>query len=154
MRSVQRPVNCRRPMTIRSTPPTLETLLPLLTNTLRSFSDLSRNTPDAINGRPSPMQYPNDRTAPRTALDSWNASACTLASAGPIHGVQPTPKRNPRIGAPMSPPLVEIFGLIVGIIGNAPRKITPIRIVSTPRTRVIISSLTATRAPSSPKRTP
>ena len=54
----------------------------------------------------------------------------------------------------MSPPVVEIFGFSVGIIGNRPRKISPINNVNMPSTRVITSSLVATRAPSAPKSAP
>ena len=71
-----------------------------------------------------------------------------------MHGVQPTPKRNPSSGAPTRPPVVEIFGFTVGIIGNKPRKMSPIKMVNMPSTWVISSSLVATREPIAPKRRP
>ena len=60
---------------ISRAPPTLGITLPLLTITRRKAFDLSSERPVAINGAPSPMQYPKDKIAPRTALDSWKAKA-------------------------------------------------------------------------------
>ena len=85
-----------------------------------NFADLSIESPERINGRPKPRQYPNERTAPRAALDSWKANVCTAASAGPIQGVQPIPNNTPRSGAPSNPPVVRIFGLMVGENGKRP----------------------------------
>ena len=93
-----------------------------------------------MNGIPKPIPYPIERIAPRTALDSVKASVCTVARAGPIHGVQPIPNMTPNNGAPAMPPVVEIFGCNVGAKGNRPRNIPPIAIVNTPNTNVIVSS--------------
>jgi hypothetical protein len=56
-----------------------------------------------IKGVPSPKQYVADSSDPRAALALSIASVCTAASAGPIHGVHPNPKRKPKNGAPISP---------------------------------------------------
>ena len=59
------------------------------------MADLSNDNPERIKGSPRPKQYPKERTAPRTALDSWKARVWTAANAGPIHGVQPIPNNTP-----------------------------------------------------------
>ena len=78
-------------------------------------------------------------SAPRQADASLRASDWTAARVGPMQGVQPSPKSAPSSGAPSRP--------IVGIRwkrhsrlahGSQPRKASPSRIVSTPRTRVMV----------------
>ena len=107
MRSLQIPRTCKSPMTMRKIPPIFEMMFPLLDKKRRKRAERSRNSPERMNGKPNPMQYPRESRAPRIALASSNASVSTAASAGPMQGVHPTPNANPKIGAPSKPPITE-----------------------------------------------
>jgi len=71
-----------------------------------------------------------------------------------MQGVQPTPKRIPKSGAPTKPPVVLIVGRNVGANGNLPRNTKPRNIVITPKTLDIKSSFATNWLPSPPKIAP